>query len=79
MGKVVLGFALGAITMGIAVSVIEDAHAASNDAVSVGPGVRFICQTSAPSPVGRGRLWMRCSDGALVYTTAANTDYTVKP
>lgn len=54
-------------------------YAASNDAVSVGSGVRFICQTSAPSPTGRARLWVRCSDGALVFTTAANSDNTVSP
>lgn len=57
----------------------RQALAADTDAISVGAGIRFICQTSAPTPTGRGRLWMRCSDGALVYTSTTNTDYTVKP
>jgi hypothetical protein len=55
----------------------RSAHAASNDAVSVGSGIRFICQTSAPSPVGRARLWVRCSDGQLVYTAANNLETTI--
>jgi len=45
-----------------------------NSAVSVGAGIRYICQTSAPAPVGRARNWVRCSDGAMMYTSAANVD-----
>jgi hypothetical protein len=45
-----------------------------NSAVSVGAGVRYICQTSAPIPVGRARSWVRCSDGAYMYTSATNVD-----
>lgn len=67
-----VGFSLGIF----AASVDErSAHAtANNDAVSVGSGIRFICQTSAPAPVGRARLWVKCSTGALIYTLADNTD-----
>lgn len=48
-------------------------------AVSVGSGVRYICQTSAPAPVGRARSWVRCSDGHFIFTTAANVDKDLTP
>ena len=48
-----------------------------NQTKSVGPGVRFICQTSAPPPVGRARLWVLCSDGLLRFTSADNVDHLV--
>ena len=50
------------------------AQVSSTDAVSVGPGIRYICQPTAPTPTGRARLWVRCSDGHLVYTTVGNVD-----
>jgi len=47
---------------------------ADNSAISVGAGVRYICQTSAPAPVGRARTWVRCSDGHQMFTGANNVD-----
>lgn len=79
MRKYWIGAAIGLLFLNVICGAWNAARAASTDAVSVGAGVRFICQTSAPSPIGRARLWARCSDGALVYTSAANVDYTVKP
>lgn len=74
-------FGLFLLTVGLVLGVVaghldeRTAHAtATNDAVSVGSGIRFICQTSAPAPVGRARLWVKCSTGALIYTLADNTD-----
>lgn len=54
---------------------------ASSDsgAVSVGSGIRYICQTTAPAPVGRARSWVRCSDGHFIFTTAANVDKDLTP
>jgi hypothetical protein len=46
----------------------------ADQAVSVGAGTRYICQTSAPAPVGRARNWVRCSDGAMMFTSALNLD-----
>lgn len=51
------------------------AGAADNQAVSVGPGVRYICQTSAPAPVSRARDWVLCSNGHRIYTDATNVDH----
>lgn len=69
------------LTLAFSAAVVDRRAEASRatDAISVGAGVRFICQTAAPSPSGRARLWVRCSDGSLMYTTATNTDYAVKP
>lgn len=56
-------------------------HPASSDsgAVSVGSGIRYICQTSAPAPVGRARSWVKCSNGHLMFTSAANVDADLTP
>lgn len=59
-------FAIGALLFGAPVK--------ADQAVSVGAGIRYICQTSAPAPIGRARDWVRCSDGHRIYTTANNAD-----
>jgi hypothetical protein len=61
-------------SVAMAAFIAGSVYAASNDAVSVGSGIRFICQTSAPSPAGRARAWVRCSDGHVIFTTSANVD-----
>lgn len=67
------------VPVAVAAFIAGTVYAATNDAASVGPGIRFICQTSAPSPVGRARLWVRCSDGKLIFSTAANVDQALSP
>lgn len=55
-------------------------HASSDSgAVSVGSGIRYICQTTAPAPVGRARSWVKCSNGHLMFTSAANVDADLTP
>lgn len=48
-----------------------------NSAVSVGAGIRYICQTSAPAPVGRARDWVLCSSGHRIFTDVANVDHDI--
>lgn len=75
-------FVLGVVASLVVIAALPNAGAQtqpSNQAVSVGAGTRYICQTSAPAPTGRARSWVLCSSGHFIYTDATNMDHDLTP
>src|SRR5262245_46997888 len=46
-------------------------------AMPLGAGAKLTCQSTQPSPAATARVWIRCSDGAVLQTNTSNTDRVV--